>query len=119
MSIVRDDVDLARAQASEALSLSQDLEDPHLIALSLEVFAALLAAVGLGDDAARLWGASEEIFERVIGSLPPPIRSIRDRYIEPVKSSIGGAAFETARNEGRAMPLVQAITLARQQALLG
>ena len=89
MSIVRDDVDQARAQASEALSLSQDLEDPHLIALSLEVFAALLAAVGLGDGAARLWGASEEIFERVIGSLPPPIRSIRDRYVEPVKSSLG------------------------------
>ena len=98
--------------------MSQELEDPHLIALSLEVFAALLAAGGLGAGAARLWGASEEIFERVIGLLPPPIRSIRDRYIEPVKSSLGGAAFEIARTEGRAMPLVQAIALAREQALL-
>ena len=118
LGIVRDDVDQARAQASEALSLSQELEDPHLIALSLEVFAALLAAGGLGDGAARLWGASEEIYERVTGSLPPPIRSIRDRYIEQVKSSLGGAAFEIARAEGRAMPLVQAIALARQQAAL-
>jgi predicted ATPase/DNA-binding winged helix-turn-helix (wHTH) protein len=118
LGIVRDDVDKARAQASEALSLSQELEDPHLIALSLEVFAALLAAGGLGDGAARLWGASEEIYERVTGSLPPPIRSIRDRYIEPVKTSLGGGAFEIARIEGRAMPLAQAIALARQQALL-
>jgi len=118
LGIVRDDVGQARAQASEALSLSQELEDPHLIALSLEVFAALLAAGGRGDGAARLWAASEEIFERVTGSLPPPIRSIRDRYIEPVKSSLGDAAFEIARAEGRAMPLVQAIALARQQAAL-
>ena len=118
LRIARDDVDEARKLASEALSLSQELEDPHLIARSLEVFAALLAAGGLGDGAARLWGASEEIFERVAGLLPPPIRSIRDRYIGSVKSSLGGAAFEIARTEGRAMPLVQAIALARERALL-
>lgn len=81
LGIVRNDVDQARAQA-KALSLSQELEDPHLIAMSLEVFAALLAG-GLSDGAARSWGAAEEIFERVTGSLPPPVRSIRDRYIEP------------------------------------
>ena len=118
LRIARDEVEQARAQAFEALSLSQELEDPHLIALSLEVFAALLAAGGRGDGAARLWGASEEIFERVAGLLPPPIRSIRDRYIGSVKSSLGGAAFEIARTEGRAMPLVQAIALARERALL-
>src|SRR6185369_9776520 len=32
LGIIRDDVDQARAQSSEALSLSQELEDPHLIA---------------------------------------------------------------------------------------
>ena len=120
MRIVRDDFDQARAQASEALSLCQELEDPRWIAWSLEVFAGLLAAGGLGDGAARLWGASDgNASNSVGGSLPPPIGWIRDRYIEPVKSSLGRAAFETARTEGRAMPLVQAITLARQQALLG
>jgi hypothetical protein len=118
LRIARDDVDQARAQASEALSLSQESEDPHLIALSLEVFAALLAAGGLGDGAARLWGASEEIFEHVAGSLPPPIRSIRDRYIGSVNSSLGDAAFEIARTEGHAMSVTQAIALAREQALL-
>jgi hypothetical protein len=52
------------------------------------------------------------------GSLVPTIGWIRDRYIEPVKTSLGGGAFETALAEGRAMPVVQAIALARQQALL-
>ena len=82
------------------------------------MFAGLLAAGGHADGAARLWGASEQLLESVGGSLPPSFRWIRDRYIEPVKTSLGGASFETARAEGRAMPPVQAIALARQQALL-
>ena len=52
------------------------------------------------------------------GSLVPTIGWIRDRYFEPVKTSLGGAAFEAARAEGRAMPIGHAIGLARQQALL-
>jgi len=85
---------------------------------SLDVFAGLLAAEGHADGAARLWGASDGLLESVGGSLVPTIGWIRDRYFEPVKTSLGGGSFETARAEGRAMPTVQAIALARQQALL-
>jgi non-specific serine/threonine protein kinase len=118
LRIVREDYVQARVQASEALSLCQELDDPRGLAWSLEVFAGLLAAVGLADGAARLWGVSERLLESVGGSLPPSIGWVRDRYIEPVKMSIGGGSFEAARAEGRAMPPVQAIALARQQALL-
>ena len=65
-----------------------------------------------------MWGASDGLLASVGGSLVPTIGWIRDRYIEPVKTSLGGGAFETARAEGRAMPVVQAIALARQQTLL-
>ena len=44
--------------------------------------------------------------ERVGGSLNPMSRWIRDRYIQPVKTSLGPGSFETARAEGRAMPPV-------------
>ena len=118
LRIVRQDFDQARAQASEAMSLCQELEDPRGIAWSLDVFAGLLAAEGHADAAARLWGASDALLESVGGSLVPTIGWIRDRYFEPVKTSLGGATFETARAEGRAMPPVQAIEFARQQALL-
>ena len=118
LRIVREDFDQARAQASEAMSLCQELEDPRGIAWSLDVFAGLLAAGGHADGAARLWGASDGLLESVGGSLVPTIGWIRDRYIEPVKTSLGGGSFETARAEGRAMPPVHAIALARQQALL-
>jgi hypothetical protein len=118
LRIVRQDFDQARAQASEAMSLCQELEDPRGIAWSLDVFAGLLAAGGLSDKAARLWGASDGLLKSVGGSLVPTIGWIRDRYFEPVKTSLGRESFETARAEGRAMPLVHAIALARQQALL-
>jgi non-specific serine/threonine protein kinase len=118
LRIVRQDFDQARAQASEALSLCQELEDPRGIAWSLDVFAGLLAAGGHADGAARLWGAADGLLASVGGSLVPSIGWIRDRYFEPVKTSLGGGAFEIARAEGRAMPVVHAIALARQQALL-
>ena len=118
LRIVRQDFDQARAQASEAMSLCQALEDPRGIAWSLDVFAGLLAAEGHVEGAARLWGASDALLESVGGSLVPTIGWIRDRYFEPVKASLGGAAFATARAEGRAMPTLHAIGLARQQALL-
>ena len=116
LRIVRQDFDQARAQASEAMSLCQELEDPRGIAWSLDVFAGLLAAEGHADGAARLWGASDALLESVGGSLPPNLKMIRDRYIDSVNTSLGEAQFATACADGRAMPFADAIALARQQA---
>ena len=98
------------------MSLCQELEDPRGIAWGLDVFAGLLAAGGHANGAARLWGASNGLLASVGGSLVPTIGWIRDRYFEPVKTSLGAGAFDTARAEGRAMPPAHAIALARQQA---
>ena len=70
------------------------------------------------DVAGRLWGASDGLLESVGGLLRPIVKMIRDRYMESVKASLGRESFETATAEGRAMSSVQAIALARQQALL-
>ena len=114
LRIVRQDFDGARAQASEAMVLCQELDDPRGIAWSLDVFAGLLAAGGHADRAARLWGASEALLQRMGGALNPTVAWIRDRYFEPVKMSLGPGSFETAHAEGRAMSLAQAVALARQ-----
>jgi hypothetical protein len=118
LRVVRQDFVQASAQASEALSLCQELEDPRGMAWSLEVFAGLLAAGGDADGAARLWGAAEGLLESVGGSLAPSIKWVRDRYIEPIRTSLGDASFKSARAEGRAMSPVQAMALARRQVLL-
>ena len=99
------------------MSLNEELEDPRGITWSLEVFAGLVAK-GHADVAARLWGASDGLLESVGGLLRPIVKMIRDRYMESVTASLGRESFETAPAEGRAMSSVQAIALARQQALL-
>ena len=118
LCIVREQYAQARVQASEALSLCQELDDPRGLAWGLEAFAGLLAAGGLADAAARLWGASERLLESVGGAMPPSIGWIRNRYIDAIKTSLGDASFEVARDGGRAMAPLQAIALARQQASL-
>ena len=99
-----EDFDQARAQASEAMTLCQELEDPRGIAWSLDVFAGLMADEGHADGAARLWGASDEMLQGVGGSLPPNIKVIRERYIGPVKAALDGSRYDAACAEGRSMP---------------
>ena len=89
-----EDHDRAHAQASEALSLFQEIEDPRGIAWSLEVLAGLRAAEGQADRAARLWSASEALRERVGAALPPNLKMLRDRYIDSVKESLGSARVQ-------------------------
>jgi predicted ATPase/DNA-binding winged helix-turn-helix (wHTH) protein len=116
LAIVREDYAQARAQASEALTLCQELEDPRGIAYSLEVFAGLMAAAGLAEGAARLWGAAEERLANVGGSLAPSIRWVRDRYIGRARAVAGETPFERARTEGCAMSSAQAIAFVQEWA---
>jgi len=84
------------------------------------VFAGLLGAGGEVDGAARLWGASNGLLESVRGTIMPPLTWIRERYLEPVKATLGSDRFQRICADGRAMPVAEAIALARQRsALLG
>ena len=111
---VRKDFDGARAQATEAISICEELDDPRGLAWSLEVFAGLAAVGGAGEAAARLWGASNALLDRVGGSLVPTIGWIRDRYYQSTREALGDAAFAGALAEGRVMSASQAVALARQ-----
>jgi predicted ATPase/DNA-binding winged helix-turn-helix (wHTH) protein len=115
LSLVRGDYAQARTQASEALRLCQQLEDPRGIAWSVEIFAGVLAAEGRHKDAAQLWGVSDKLLGSVGGALSLEIRWIRDRYMGTVKQSLGVENFAGACDEGRAMPIEHAIALAQEQ----
>ena len=56
--------------------------------------AALLAAGGRADEAARSWGAADRLLESVGGALSQEIRWIRARYLEPARTSLGAEAFD-------------------------
>jgi predicted ATPase/DNA-binding winged helix-turn-helix (wHTH) protein len=111
---VRKDFDRACAQATEAISICEQLDDPRGLAWSLEVFAGLAAAGGDGETAARLWGASNALLDRVGGSLVPTIGWIRDHYYQSTRESLGDAVFASVLAEGQAMSGSQAVALARQ-----
>ena len=116
MRIVREGHD-RQAQASEALALFRELEDPRGIAWTLEVLAGLRAAEGRDDSAARLWSASEALRERLGAALPPNLKMLRDRYIDSVRTSLGEVQFARASADGRAISLGDAIAIAQSQAL--
>jgi non-specific serine/threonine protein kinase len=116
LSLVRADFDGARSKASEALVLSQQLEDPRGIAWGFEVFAGVLAAEGRMDHAARLWGVSDKLLEGVGGARSPEISWIRDHYMRPVERLLGSEDFAAACDEGRAMASADALALAHGRA---
>jgi FMN-dependent NADH-azoreductase len=67
-----------------------------------------------------LWGTANGLLESVRGAIMPPLTWIRDRYLEPVKATLGSDRFQQVCAEGHAMPVAKAIALARQRsALLG
>ena len=115
LRVVRGDIQTARTQASEALSLCQQLDDPRGIAWSLEVLAGILGAEGHAEDAARLCGASDSLLEIGGGLLPPTIGWIRDHYVSRARQSLGDESFSKALAEGRARPIEDVIQLARRQ----
>jgi non-specific serine/threonine protein kinase len=118
LRIVRGDFAQAGAHAAEALALSEALEDPRGVAWSFEVIAGLLAATGDADAAVRVWGASDGLLEGAGGSVLPTIGWIRERYMGPVRTSLGEERFTTIRTEGRALARTQAVAFAREHARL-
>lgn len=116
LRIIRGDLAVARKQATEAMELSDELEDPRGVAWSLEVFAGVLAAAGNAGAAARVWGASDALLETAGGAVLPTIGWIRERHIGPVRLSLGAPAFEALRAEGRAMTVTETIDFVHQQA---
>ena len=110
----RGELDHARRQATEGLSLGQELEDPRGTAWGLEVLASVLVEAGRAEDAARLCGASDVLQEMVGATLPPTISWVRQRYLERIRTSLDSASFTLARDEGRAMSSSQAVDLAKK-----
>ena len=115
LRLQRGALDEAQAQAAEALSLCEALDDPRGIAYGLDLHASLLAARGDAAGAARLWGAADSALATVGGSLVPTMRWIRAHYVPSVSAALGDA-YEGLNAEGRATPTDDAIVLARVRA---
>jgi non-specific serine/threonine protein kinase len=103
----------AEATCAEALVLSQEREDQMMTAYHLANLAAAQAGQGHAVRAVRLWGATKQLLESV-GSIMQNMaeNSLGDRYLAPLKQSLGEDGFHSALSEGGAMSFTQAIQYA-------
>jgi predicted ATPase/class 3 adenylate cyclase len=108
--------DLATAASSflEALNNDEQVGNRTGMAIVMDNLAAKASAEGQHLRALRLAGASEAIKEAAGGHAPPPLIDLPDPR-EAAREALGKAAVEAAWDEGRAMPLDQALAYARQE----
>jgi tetratricopeptide (TPR) repeat protein len=112
VSYLRGDAAQAAALHKESLLLARQAGYMIEVAEALEGHAEVDAAQGQITRAARLFGAAEVLREAIGAPLYAHDRAIRDRALASVRAALGEEAFATARMEGRAMPLEEAIALA-------
>ena len=108
----------AEALYKESLLILRGLGLRGRIFYSMQALATVAAALGNPLRAARLWGAEERLREEIglprsLGELPEADPQIRDARA----AVANGAAFDRAWQEGRALPIEQAIALALENAV--
>jgi len=97
----------------ECLTLSRSVRTPGVIAECLEGTARAASLRAAYDQAARLFGAADALFQVLGGHLPLwADESEHDRYVASTRAALGEAAFAGAWRDGRAMTLEQAVEYA-------
>ncbi len=105
--------DLARDLQSEALSLTQALDERTGIALCVEALAWVAGACGQAERAARLIGATHVVWESIPSSLPGVMSARHEACEHRARSRLGTAAFERALRAGAALSREAAVAYGR------
>jgi predicted ATPase/DNA-binding CsgD family transcriptional regulator len=95
----------------ESLAIARSLVEKSFLLDSLEDVADTAAALGKFMWAARLWGAAEVLREAIMEYRPPVYQAHYERRVSAARTQLGDEAFSHAWNEGRTMPLDQALSL--------
>ena len=99
----------AHAFYEESLTIAKQVGSQWQMAFSLEGLASLAAAQGETTWAVRLWGAAEDLRERIGAPIPPVYRAEYERSVATARVLLGEKAFAAAWAEGRAMSPEQAL----------
>ncbi len=110
----RGDLDQAAGLFEEGLAFSLEVGDRANIAYCLEGLADVAVARGVPEQAVRLLGAAERLFESVGARMygHRPGRPLRERSVAEARSHLGEQAFKAAWDEGRLMTSEQAVEYA-------
>ena len=94
---------------AEALGHGRASEELGLVADLLDVQAAVAAASGQAEGAARLLGAADAVYETMAAVPSPFERAERDRTAAAIEAALGEPAAALARATGRELPLGRAV----------
>ncbi|GAA3649432.1 LuxR family transcriptional regulator [Nocardioides ginsengisoli] len=104
-----DDPATAEREMLASLRIKRVFNDTLGLGLTLEILAWVAAVTGEADRAARLFGATDQIW-RTLGTRQ--LRGYRRRYEAMVRKQLGDARFETACAQGRPLDVDEVFALA-------
>jgi hypothetical protein len=106
----------AKTLLEERLALSRKLGSMVTIAECLETLAEVAEALGDPPRTARLWGAADALREATGAPWAPTEKRLQEPYLAATRSRMDEADWTKAWEEGRAMPLEDAIAYALDDA---
>jgi hypothetical protein len=110
--LCRGDLPRALPLWREGLEVATEWGDRRGIAYYLEGFAAAAAADGMPERAGRLAGAAHALRDEIHSPLSPPEGAFVERFLGPARHRLGEGAWTRTSEEGRGMPLEQAVAYA-------
>jgi non-specific serine/threonine protein kinase len=108
MSLEEGDYAGAGRYYRELLSIAAELGLPRLSPYALDGLGAVALEAGEREQAARLAGAAEALYETAGVPVEPPEQALRDRYVAALRASLDAATLEREWASGRAMTLAEA-----------
>lgn len=112
VALAEGDAEGAQACLGEGAALFQALGNHLYLPWCLEGLAGVAAARGQTARAARLCGARDALLVRLGGALPPAHAAGLAQTLAAIRAALGEDACAAALDEGRALPLDEAIALA-------
>ena len=110
--LLQGDAQRAAALLTEGLAQLGEMETKGGVFLFLEGLAVVAAAEQQPGRAGRLWGAAAALRKAFDAPLHPGDAAIYERWLAPARAHVGGASWQAAVAEGRAMSLEQAVAYA-------
>jgi hypothetical protein len=105
----RDELGRAAGLYQEALAMAQEFGNPFNVAMALRALAGVAAKWGQPASAARIWGVTSALGEAIGSTLPLEEQARFEATVSSVREQLGEDAFTAALEEGRALPLEQAV----------
>jgi hypothetical protein len=114
VALVRKDFAAARAFHRCSLELAEAVGERRCVAESMEEIAEVDVAEGNAERAAVLFGASQALRAEIGSPIPPPDLVRFNEAVAATELALGRERFSAAQARGKAMPVEQAVALARE-----